>query len=311
MPTPDVAQAQEVSSSSESESQPAKKENEIMMIDLIEAATKENRNIPSLMYSPLIMQIPEVLRQEVLTKMSVRYRFEGVNPFAGKITDKRFRCESSPNEAHSYACLMQNKEFVVSKKEVQAKVKDLRAHGYYSDPLMLFENFSAKVDSVRNTICYIHRTEGFADLVLEIQVIELAHCYAKIFRTHYEAIIGRSPLLLEYGLSQERQFLLHNELSAQLATTIFFERVYNALLVRDGRQLLIANKEFQLKYRDGLRPAELYQAEFEVDPHFLCFEDEPVFEIAVRAGVERPLKAGRQYLANFFGPKRETGAPIP
>ena len=29
------------------------------------------------------------------------------------------------------------------------------------------------------------------------------------------------------------------------------------------------------------------------------------------AGVERPGKAGRQYLANLFGPKRETGAPIP
>ena len=92
---------------------------------------------------------------------------------------------------------MQNKEFEVSKKEVQAKVKDLRAHGYYSDPLMFFENFSANLDAVRNTICYVHRCEGLAELVLEIQGIELAHRYAKVFRAYYEAILGRSPLLLE------------------------------------------------------------------------------------------------------------------
>ena len=100
-------------------------------------------------------------------------------------------------------------------------------------------------------------------------------------------------------------------MSAQLSTTISFETVYKALLVGDGRQLLQANKEFQLKYRDGLRAAEIYEADFEVDPQFFCFEDDPTFEIAVRAGVQRPGKAGRQYLANFFGPKRETGAPFP
>ena len=55
----------------------------------------------------------------------------------------------------------------------------------------------------------------------------------------------------------------------------------------------------------------MYDADFEVDPQFLSFEDDPAFEIAVRAGVMRSHKAGRQYLANFFGPKRETGAPIP
>ena len=32
-------------------------------------------------------------------------------------------------------------------KEVQAEVKDLRSHGYYSDPLMLFENFSMNVEA--------------------------------------------------------------------------------------------------------------------------------------------------------------------
>ena len=48
-----------------------------------------------------------------------------------------------------------------------------------------------------------------------------------------------------------------------------------------------------------------------MDPQLLCREDELGFQLAVRAGVERPGKAGRQYLANLFGPKRETGAHIP
>ena len=83
------------------------------------------------------------------------------------------------------------------KKEVQAKVKDLRAHGYYSDPFILFENFSANVYAVPDIVCYIHRCEGFAELVLEIQGIELAHRYAKIFRAYYETVLGHAPLLLE------------------------------------------------------------------------------------------------------------------
>ena len=76
------------------------------------------------------------------------------------------------------------------KKEVHAKVKDLRAHGYYSDPLMLFDNLSANVDAVHDTMCYIHRCEGFAELILEIQGIELAHRYAKIFRAYHMAVTG-------------------------------------------------------------------------------------------------------------------------
>ena len=220
MATPDVAQAQEVSSSSEAETQPAKKE--IMMTELNGAAAKEYSNIQAVMNSPLIKKIHEVLRQEVLNKLSVHYRFGGINPLVWKITEKQFRPELSPNEAHSYAYLMQNKEFEVSKKEVQAKVKDLRANGYYSDTLMLFENFSTNLDAVRNTICYIHRCEGFEELVLEIQGIELAHRYAKAFRAYCKAVVGQLPLLLEYGLTQESQFLLRNELSAQLSTTISF-----------------------------------------------------------------------------------------
>ena len=120
-----------------------------------------------------------------------------------------------------------------------------------------------------------------------------------------------SPLLLEYDLRHERQYLLHNELSSQLSTTFFFETVYNPLLVADGRQRLPANMEFQPKYRDGRGAPEIYEADFEVDPQFLSFEDEAVFEIAGHAGVQGPGKAGRQYLAKYLGPKRETGVPIP
>ena len=72
-----------------------------------------------------------------------------------------------------------------------------RPHGYYSDPLMLFDNFTANVDAVRDTMCYIHRCEGFAELVLEIQGIELAHRYARIFRAYHMAVTKHIPQLLE------------------------------------------------------------------------------------------------------------------
>ena len=48
-----------------------------------------------------------------------------------------------------------------------------------------------------------------------------------------------------------------------------------------------------------------------MNPKFLCLEEDPEFEPAVRKGGERPWKKGRQYLANFFGPRRDTGGPIP
>ena len=81
-PTPDEAHAQEVSSSSESDTRPTKKENVNvdMMVELNAAATKEFPNIPAVMNSSLIIKIHEVLRQEVLEKLSVRYRFGGINP---------------------------------------------------------------------------------------------------------------------------------------------------------------------------------------------------------------------------------------
>ena len=71
---------------------------------------------------------------------------------------RQFRRELSPKEAHLYAYLLQHKDFNVTKKEVNAKVKKLRVHGYYSDPLMLFENFSANVDAVPNTVTYVVAT---------------------------------------------------------------------------------------------------------------------------------------------------------
>ena len=163
----------------------------------------------------MIQKIREVLRQEFLNKLRVGYRFESIDSLDWKVIEK-FRRQLRPKEADFYPYIFQQKEFDVSKKEVQAKVKDLRAHGYSSDPLMLFENFSENVDAVRNTICYIHRCEGFPELELEILGIELAHRYAKIFRPYREAVTGHSPLLLEYGLTQESQFLLHNELSSHL-----------------------------------------------------------------------------------------------
>ena len=131
----------------------------------------------------------------------------------------------TPNEAHSYAYLLQHKEFEATEVEVRAKVKDLRPHGYYSDPLMLFDNFSANVDAVRDTTCYIHRCEGFAELVLEVQGIELAHRYARIFRAYHMAVTGHIPQLLEYGLTQEAQYRLRNEMTERLSATISFVAV--------------------------------------------------------------------------------------
>ena len=131
-------------------------------------------------------------------------------------------------------------------KEVQAKVKDLRAHGYY-DPLMLFQNFSTNVDSMHNTTCYVQRCEGFAEHVLEIQGVELAHRYAKIFRAYHIVVAKRSPLLMEDGLTQESQFRLHEQLGPHRSTTIYFEAVYKALLVGDGRYLLPPNPAFHLE----------------------------------------------------------------
>ena len=106
-PTPDEVQEQE-SSASEPDIKSKEKENANadMMAELNVAATREYPHIPAVKNSPLIIKIHEVLRQDVLEKLSVRYRFGNINPAVWKITDKRFRRELSRNEAHSYAYLM-------------------------------------------------------------------------------------------------------------------------------------------------------------------------------------------------------------
>lgn len=66
---------------------------------------------------PLILKNHEVLGQEILKKLIIRYRFAGIESLALKTTEKRFRRQLSPNEAHSYADLVKHMEFEVSKKE--------------------------------------------------------------------------------------------------------------------------------------------------------------------------------------------------
>ena len=77
--------------------------------------------------------------------------------------------------------------------------------------------------------------------------------------------------------------------------------VDKSLNVGDRRQLLLPDANLQLEYRDGLRPAEAYATDFEVDHRFLCIRDDPKFEEAERKGVAN----GRQNMANIFGPKRD------
>ena len=216
------------------------KTKEITMVTLSEIATKVYPDVPSVMNVAMIQKIREIVSQEELNKLSVRYRFGEIQPAVWRVVGL-FRRELRPNEAHSYAYLLHHKEFEATEIEVRAKVKDLRPHGYYSDPLMLFDNFSANVDAVRDTMCYIHRCEGFAELVLEIQGIELAHRYAGIFRAYHMAVTGHIPQLLEYVLTQEAQFRLRNEEPDRRSATFSFEAVYKALRVDDGRQVLPAN----------------------------------------------------------------------
>ena len=110
------------------------------MAALSEIATKVYPDIPSVMNVPLILKIRAIVPQEELNKLSVRYRFGEVIPAVWRVVGQ-FRRELTPNDAHSYAYLLQHKEFEATEVEVRAKVKDLRPHGYYPDPLMLFDNF--------------------------------------------------------------------------------------------------------------------------------------------------------------------------
>ena len=69
-----------MSSSSESDTEPTKKENVDVMEELNVAATIDYPHIPAVKNRTLIIKIHEVLHQEVLEKLSVRYRFGGINP---------------------------------------------------------------------------------------------------------------------------------------------------------------------------------------------------------------------------------------
>ena len=160
-PTPIEVRLEEVGSSSESEaSLPAKgKTKEILMQELSKISIKADPNVPSVMNIPLMQKIRNVLRQEDLDMLTVKVRFGNIDLAAWKVV-VQFRRELSTNEAHSYAYLLPHEDFNVTQNQVRAKGKDLRAHGFYSDPLMLFENVSANVDSVHNTMCYVRRCEA-------------------------------------------------------------------------------------------------------------------------------------------------------
>ena len=90
------------------------------------------------------------------------------------------------------------------------------------------------------------------------------------------------PILMEYGFTQEIQFRFQERWSPHLSSTGSFEAVYKAILLGHGRQLLPSNPAFQLEYRNGLRAAEAYEEDFQVDQRFFSFEEDPKFEAAVR-----------------------------
>ena len=112
---------------------------------------------------------------------------------------------------------------------------------------------------------------------------------------------------MDYGLTQESQFLLHEKVGPHLSSIVSFEEVYKSLILGDGRQLLLPDAKYQVEYRNGIRADEAYAPDFEVDRRFICFGEDQKFEAAERKGVRN----GRQYLANFFGPKDDSGEPIP
>ena len=109
---------------------------------------------------------------------------------------------------------------------------------------------------MHNTICYVRRCEGFACLVLEIQRVELAHRYAKIFRA-YDIVVGKeSPLLMQFCLTHESQLRLLEQQASHISSTVSFEAAYKPLLIGEGRELLPPNSAFQLEYRNSLCAGE-------------------------------------------------------
>ena len=91
------------------------------------------------------------------------------------------------------------------------------------------------------------RCEGFAELVLKLEGNDLAHRSAITFPAYQLAVAKRSPLLMEYGLTQESQFRLHEKVGPHLSSTVSYDAVDKALLGGEGRQLLPQNSAFQVE----------------------------------------------------------------
>ena len=195
------------------------------MAALSEISTLVYPDAPSVINVPMMQKIREIMQEEELNKLRVRYRFGQIDKAVLRVVGQ-FRRELTPNEVHSYASLLQHKESEATEVQIQPKVKDVRARVYYPDPLILFDNLSTNVDVGRDTMWYLHRCEGFAELVLEMQGVELAHRYVKLFRAYHMAVAARVTQLLEYGLTQDAQYRLRCEMTAHLSSTIPFEAVY-------------------------------------------------------------------------------------
>ena len=146
-------------------------------------------------------------------------------------------------------------------------------------------------------MCSIHGCEGTAALVLEIQGIELAHRYAKIFRAYHMSLKSHTPQLLEYGLKQDVQSRLRENVSPYLSTTISFETVYKALLGGDGRQLLPPTPRLCWNTEMAYVRLQSTRRKFQPDWQYLGFEEDP-FEEAVRQGSKGT--GATQYLSNLW-----------
>ena len=128
VPPPSEARVEHVGSSSKSEeSLPAtSKVKEISMFELSKLSSNVNPNMQSVMNIKVMLKIRDVLGQELLNTLVGNLRFRSIDPAEWKVVGE-FRRELSPNEAHSYAYLLQHEDLNAQQKEVRAKVNDLRS----------------------------------------------------------------------------------------------------------------------------------------------------------------------------------------
>ena len=245
------------------------------------------------MNAAMMEKIREVVSQEELNKLSVRYRFGQIKSAFWRVVGQ-FRRELSQNEVHSYAYLLQHKEFEATEFEVRGKVKDLRAHGYYSDPLMLFDNFSANVDAVRDTMLHSSmrglRRVGAGD-TRHRACAPLCKDFPHLLHGLHQAHTSVVGVWSHAGGSIPTP----HEGTERLSPTMSFEAVYKVLLLGDGRQVLPANTRYVLRYRNGYSLAEILEKEFQPDPQFRSFAEAEEFEENARSAVG--TSGGRQYLA--------------